>query len=126
MKLIDQTEQLLAECEASKTRFFQMRELDATPHFFEEVKPYADSIHHLLNEWKKEVIQWIDENHPKYLHPVQIQNAANAMDLLIVQSFYKETSKKRFIQSVHSVEYTLSTLLRLLRGEQDDQEKTYD
>jgi|SRR5690554_5480663 hypothetical protein len=122
MNLIEKTERLMEECEASKTRFFQMRELDAAPHFFDEVKPHADYIHQLLDEWKAEVIQWIFEHKPKYLHRMQIEHAVDAMNQFVVQSFYKETSKKRFLQSVHSVHYTLSTLLRFLRGEMADEE----
>ena len=57
---------------------------------------------------------------PKYVHIQQIYNVVDAMDQFVVQSFYKETSKKRFIQSVQSVQYTLSTLLTLFRGRRTD------
>lgn len=119
MKLLVQTKFLLNECDVSRNRFIQMRELDATPLFFEEVKPYADQIHQLLNEWKANAIQWIEENKPKYIHIHQIYNVVEMMNEFVVQSFYKETSKKRFIQSVQSVHYILSTFLRLLE-ERDD------
>ena len=33
-----------------------MRELDREPDFFEEVKPYADKYHTLLDEWTEEVL----------------------------------------------------------------------
>lgn len=114
MKLIEQTLVLINECDASRERFFKMRELDATPQFFEEVKPHADYINQLLNEWKQESLQWIEKNQPKYIHEQQLNNVVEAMNQFVVQSFYKETSKKRFIQSVQSVHYTLSTLLRNL------------
>lgn len=39
MELIEQTKQLIYECDASINRFYKQRELDATPQFFEEVKP---------------------------------------------------------------------------------------
>lgn len=53
------------------------------------------------------------------MHESQIQNVVDAMNQFVVQSFYKETSKKRFIQSVQSVHYTLSFFLRYLEGESE-------
>ncbi|BDH61427.1 hypothetical protein MTP04_15570 [Lysinibacillus sp. PLM2] len=120
MELVKITKQLILECEASINRFYQMREMDATPLFFDEVKPYADKIQALLIEFQQLANQWIKENNPKYMHEIQISNAADAMNQFIVQSFYKQTSKKRFIQSVQSVQYTLTTFLRYLEvGDKD-------
>ncbi|KGR90514.1 hypothetical protein CD30_11275 [Ureibacillus massiliensis 4400831 = CIP 108448 = CCUG 49529] len=120
MELVKLTKQLILECEASINRFYKMREMDATPLFFDEVKPYADKIQALLIEFQQLANQWIKENNPKYMHEIQISNAADAMNQFIVQSFYKQTSKKRFIQSVQSVQYTLTTFLRYLEvGDKD-------
>lgn len=120
MTLIDQTKQLIEECDASVNRFFNMRELDAAPLFFEEVKPYADKIQTQLNDWQQSAKEWIRINQPKYIHEVQIANVVDAMNQFVVQSFYKETSKKRITQSIQSVHYTLSNFLRFLEeGEKD-------
>lgn len=114
MELLELTKRLMEECDASRNRFLKMRELGAAPRFFEEVKPHADDIHQLLMEWKELALQWMEENQPKYFHAQQIHNVVESMEQFVVQSFYKETSKKRFLQSVHSVHFTLSTLLRYL------------
>ncbi|RHW39283.1 DUF1798 family protein [Lysinibacillus yapensis] len=117
MQLIELSKRLLNECDASISRFHKQRELDATPQFYEEVKPHADTIHSLLNEWQTLALNWMERSRPKYIHPSQIENVVDAMNQFTVQSFYKETSKKRFIQSVQSVHYTLSFLLRHLEEE---------
>lgn len=114
MTLHEQTEKLLKECENCKNRFHKMREENLSPNFFEEVKPYADSIHQLLLEWKQNVLLWIKDNQPKYVHKQQIESVVDSMNQFVVQSFYKETSKKRFLQSIYSVEYTLTLLLRYM------------
>lgn len=114
MELLEMTKKLIEECDASRNRFLKMRELDATPNFFDEVKPYADEIHELVMAWKASAIQWINEHQPKYMHVQQIENAADSMDKFVVESFYKETSKKRFFQTVHSVCFILTTLSRYL------------
>lgn len=112
--LLEQTKKLLVECEASRNRFYKMRELDATPHFFEEVKPYADQIQSELLNWQQQLNEWINDYQPKYLRSEQVSNVVDAMNQFVVQSFYKETSKKRFIDSIRSVEYTLKVVLRNL------------
>lgn len=114
MTLIEQTKQLIGECDASIERFFKMREMDATPLFFYEVKPYADRIQENLKDWQQAANDWIRINQPKYVHEVQIANVVDAMNQFVVQSFYKETSKKRITQSIQSVHYTLSNFLRFL------------
>ena len=119
MQLIELSKQLLNECDASISRFYKQRELDATPRFFEEVKPHADFYQSVLIDWQENALKWIQENNPKYMHKSQIQNVVEAMNQFVVQSFYKETSKKRFIQSVQSVHYTLSFFLRYLEEESD-------
>lgn len=64
-------------------------------------------------------MNWIKEKNPRYIHKMQIDNVEDAMNQFVVQSFYKETSKKRFLQSVQSVHYTLSFFLRYLMEDSD-------
>ncbi len=125
--MIQQTAQLIDECEQCVSRFWQMREEDRTPDFFQEVKPHADKIHQLLKEWQQEANKWIKQNRPKYMHTQQIASAAESMEQFVVQSFYKETSKKRFLDAIHSTSYTLKIFERLVReGETDANEETND
>lgn len=119
MQLKELTIYLIEQCNEAQTRFFTMRELNAEADFFAEVKPYADKVHERLDLWQQLAKQWRAEFQPKYMHNQQIDQVVDAMNQFVVQSFYKETSKKRFIQSVHSVHYTLTTFLRYLEeGEQ--------
>jgi len=118
--LLQQTSKLIDECEKCVLRFWQMREEDRTPDFFEEVKPHADSIHQLLKEWQQEANVWIQKNRPKYIHTQQIASAVESMEQFVVQSFYKETSKKRFLDAIHSSSYTLEILERVVKETQTD------
>lgn len=114
MTFREQTEKLLQECENCKNRFRKMREENRSPNFFFDVKPYAEIIQALLLEWKQNALLWIKENKPKYVHEQQIESVVESMNQFVVQSFYKETSKKKFLQSIYSVEYTLTLVLRYM------------
>ncbi|EFI69940.1 YppE family protein [Lysinibacillus sp. HST-98] len=127
MLVIQQTSKLIDECDQCVSRFWQMREEDRTPDFFQEVKPHADVIHQLLKEWQQEANKWIQKNRPKYMHTQQIASAVESMEQFVVQSFYKETSKKRFLDAIHSTSYTLKIFERLVKeGEKDAIEETND
>lgn len=127
MQLIELTSYLITQCEEAKNRFFHMREFNLQPDFFSEVKLYADHIHEQLQLWQQLATEWRVKHQPKYMHTQQINQVVDAMEQFIVQSFYKETSKKRFLQSIHSVHYTLSTMLRYLKeGEMNVQQEEDD
>ena len=128
MNIQELTVRLLDECAKCRPRHTLMREEDREPDFYEEVKPYADEVHLLIAEWKSQAERWIREERPRHIHLPQIENAADMMTQFVVQSFYKATGKKRFYQSIQSVQYTLKIILEALKEGQSDgiAEKTQD
>lgn len=122
MELRTYTQQLQTECQDALDRFWEMRSLDKEPDFFNEVKPHADAIHAAIKTWQQLAHLWIKDNHPKNLYVQQIDHAADAMEQFVVQSFYKGTSKKRFTQSIQSVQYTLSIVMKKLEEGDTDVE----
>ncbi|WP_010301016.1 YppE family protein [Kurthia senegalensis] len=106
------TKLILAQCDTSWARFLRFRELEYDPDFFNEVKPYADHIDGVIKEWKQEMEMWIAEEQPKYVRMAQIDNASEQLGQVVVQSFYRKTSKKRFFESIQAVKYTCETILR--------------
>lgn len=114
MQLQTLTQQLQIECQDALERFHEMRRLNKEPDFYMEVKPHVDSIHSAIKQWQQLVHQWIQKERPKNLYAQQIDHAADAMEQFVVQSFYKGTSKKRFVQSIQSVHYTLSICAKKL------------
>ena len=115
LSLLELSKQLLKECDESITRFHLYREKDMDPDFFQDVKPHAYYIDEVLVQWEKLVRTWIQVKRPKYVHPSQIDSLLESMKQFIVQSYYKGTSKKRFLQSVHSSKYTLETIIQAIK-----------
>ena len=114
MTLYTLTNELIQNVEDAVKRYGKMRELDLDPDFFAEVKPYVDEFLGRLKAWQQLADKYVIEYGPKYFHQMQILNIIDAMEQLIVQSFYKKTSKKRFLDSARSVEYSLGKLKRYL------------
>lgn len=117
MSKIENTKELLTICDACEARFYHMRETEHVPDFFEEVKPYADRSHEVIAQWADEMKSWISVSKPLYVHTVQIDSLQESMTQFVVQSFYKETGKKRFILSIRAARYTLQTVLTAMARE---------
>jgi hypothetical protein len=121
MSLLQKTKLIYEESQFCITRHLKMREDDATPDFFETVKPHADHWHMFLINWREESRIWIDQNRPKYIRIQQIDAAIEAFNQYLVQSFYKETGKKRFAQSIQSTCYTLQTFMKAIEQVGEEQ-----
>ena len=117
---IYETKRLIERCEAAETRFFEARELDLTYDFFEAVKPYADETRDELVVWREQMMQFIETHRPKNLYMQQIDHAIDAIEQFVVQSFYQQTSKKRFLQSIQSAKYTLTVAVRKMEEVAED------
>lgn len=120
LSLLQLSNQLMKECDECISRFHLYRELDKEPDFFEDVKPHAYNIDEILIEWEQLVRKWIQVKRPKYVHPSQIDSLLESMKQFIVQSYYKGTSKKRFLSSVHSTKYTLETIVQAIKEVGDE------
>lgn len=120
LSLLTLSKQLLKECDECIIRFETYRAEDRDPDFFQDVKPHAYALDEMLLEWEKIVRTWIQVKRPKYVHPSQIESLLESMKQFIVQSYYKATSKKRFLKSVHSSKYTLETIIQAIKEVGDE------
>jgi hypothetical protein len=51
-----------------------------------------------------------------YLHPNQLQQTEENLEIVAIKSFYKETSQKRQMETFKSVEYVLNQLIGALNS----------
>jgi hypothetical protein len=78
--------------------------------FYSEVKPFADRIHFRVQEWEPMAREWVIQNKPKYLYPIQIKTAAENIGYLGVYVFQKKMKDKRITEMVKSVLYVLNQM----------------
>ncbi|MBE4910240.1 YppE family protein [Bacillus luteolus] len=117
--LIALTNNLLERAEESIHRLESVKgNEDYEPDFFGEVKPYADEVHATLDKWRELTLTWIQKENPKYLYKLQIDTAIENIELLIVQSFYKDTREKRAKETYQSIVYTLKSILDQIHQKQ--------
>jgi hypothetical protein len=80
--------------------------------FYTEVKPFADKMKTISDEWELEAMKWLMSQKPKYIHKQQITVTLENLQIIAVQAFFPKTSYSRFKQTIHSVVYILNEVKR--------------
>ena len=111
------TEQLLDYNQKIVAISRQAHERKREPDFFAEVKPFADQVKQLLDDWKQIAISWVKKAQPKHIHEIQIETVGENIEKISVEAFYPSVSERRIKQFCRSVEYTLSLVLERLEQE---------
>lgn len=91
------------------------REKKEGPDFFETVKPFADEVHGAVQDWEKNVKDWIISEQPKYIHTQQIDSTVENINMVSVQCFYPDTREKRFKGMIQSIRYVLNDTLTKIK-----------
>lgn len=110
-RIIDLSKALLERLDCSLKRFEASKSQGIRGDFHTEVKPFADEVKGLSSEWREAAKSWILEKRPKNLHANQIDTAADYLEVISVQAFFPETSKKRFYDQHQSVEFILNSMI---------------
>lgn len=104
------TQQLLDYMDSISNTFEKVKASKERGDFFTEVKPFADAVKEVNDEWQLLARTWIKENMPKHLHEKQIESTYEQIEMLSVQAFYPDTSRTRFINTLQSVRFILNSL----------------
>ena len=105
------SKKLLVDVETAHKRFQYSKEEGVRGDFHAEVKPFADEVKSASDAWRELAGKWIRANRPKNLHANQIETAADYLEVISVQAFFPETSKKRFLDQLQSVEFILNSMI---------------
>lgn len=110
-RLLQQTEALIQFVKTSDERYKRIKESGLKGDFYTEVKPFADEVKQVNDEWKDAAIFWIAAEMPKNIHQQQIDSCHEHIEVISIQSFFPETSRTRFKNLVSSSIYVLQTIV---------------
>ncbi|MFS0635591.1 YppE family protein [Mesobacillus foraminis] len=113
-ELMIKTKRLLSYNEKALLRFEQAKESGEKGDFYKEVKPFADNVKEEAEIWRKEASDWLMKHPQRNLHTRQILSAAENIEMVSIQAFFPETSRKRFIGHIQSIEFVLNSFLKAL------------
>ncbi|TCN23084.1 YppE family protein [Mesobacillus foraminis] len=113
-ELMIKTKRLLSYNEKALLRFEQAKASGEKGDFYKEVKPFADNVKEEAEIWRKEASDWLMKHPQRNLHTRQILSAAENIEMVSIQAFFPETSRKRFIGHIQSIEFVLNSFLKAL------------
>lgn len=109
-ELRELTEELVEAAEYLLKAFHKAKETGEQEDFYQTVRPYANHIKQLNDRWNELAKQWISVNKPFYLNNKQVDTASDHIEVISIQAFFPQTSKKRFLDAHKSVVYILHAL----------------
>ncbi|MDZ5473217.1 YppE family protein [Bacillus sp. 31A1R] len=102
---------ILEYTEVFLNKFTYAKENGTKGDFFHEVKPFADEVKLVNDQWKDVATKWVLQTRPKNIYVKQIESTHEQIETLSIQAFYSDTSRTRFINYLQSVQYILKVLL---------------
>ncbi len=84
------------------------------PDFYGKVKPFADHVNEVREKWLPLAYEFIQFAKPLHLHPIQIQQTEDNLEVVAIKSFYGKSSLKIQKETYKAVEFTLEQMLRAL------------
>ena len=105
------TKNLIEIVRNAESIYREARENDIHADFHSVVKPFADHVKQLVDEWLMEAEQWVAINKPKYVSPMQIKNTHNNILQVSVHCYFPESSKSRFIKHCNAALFVLEQIL---------------
>ncbi|CAH2715781.1 putative protein YppE [Neobacillus rhizosphaerae] len=111
-EIIYLTEKLLQYNRLFQEYYQRARETGTTEDFHEVIKPFANEVKEVNDQWKEMMKKWLSKTSHKYIHLKQIDSTSEHIDQLAIQSFFSTTSKKRFLDAQRTVEFFLQEILK--------------
>jgi hypothetical protein len=115
-KLKSITTELLQLLEYIKVKYETVKENGKEGDFFLEVRPFAERVKQLLDQWHSLAIHYIQLEQPLYLNESQLITTYDHIEKLSIQCFYPKTSRKLFLNSTRSAQFVLESILINLNG----------
>ncbi|MFO1444648.1 YppE family protein [Bacillus sp. Bva_UNVM-123] len=112
------TIQLLSLVNTVAEKFEDVKKTGKAGDFYTEVKPFADKVKHINDQWRIVALNWIETRKPKNMHVAQIDSTYDQIEAIAVQAFFPETSRTRFTNIVTSIKYILNNIIALVSKEE--------
>lgn len=113
-EILDLTKKLLNYNRLFMHYFEEARETGTSHDFHEVIKPFANEVKEVAQEWGVLMKSWLVINPHKHLHLKQIDTTLEHIDQLSIQAFFPKTSRSRFLNANRTVEFFLLEIVKEL------------
>jgi hypothetical protein len=115
-EIIELTKKLLDYNQLFLRYYQDARDHGINQDFHEVIKPFANEVKSVTDEWSSVMRKWLKNNPQKHLHPKQIDTTSEHIENLSIQAFFPNTSRARFLNANRTVEFFLLEILKELES----------
>lgn len=105
LELIDDLKKLKHRYETS-----EKPEDKRSREFFQLVKEETSSVYNRIQAWEETALSFVKQREAK-VHPQQVISTKENMELLLLNSYYLDAKRKRYMDLYQSVMYVFDSLL---------------
>ncbi|MFS0776343.1 DUF1798 family protein [Neobacillus sp. 3P2-tot-E-2] len=113
-EILELTKRLLNYNHSFMNYYEEAREKGTIHDFHEVIKPFANEVKKVAQEWAVLMKSWLVINPQKHLHLKQIDTTLDHIDQLSIQAFFPKTSRSRFLNANRTVEFFLLEIVKEL------------
>jgi hypothetical protein len=113
-EILDLTKRLLNYNHLFINYYEEAREKGTSPDFHEVIKPFANEVKKVAQQWSTLMKNWLVNKPQKHLHLKQIDTTLDHIDQLSIQAFFPKTSRSRFLNANRTVEFFLLEIVKEL------------
>lgn len=114
-ELYKRTKKLLGYRKFIVDRFEEAKASGIKGDFYQEVKPFADEVKQQTEDWRTDALLWLRNYPQRHIHARQIESTAENLEMVSISAFFPETSRKRFIDHVQSIEFVLNGFAKAIK-----------
>ncbi|EUJ27094.1 Bacterial domain of uncharacterised function (DUF1798) [Listeria grayi] len=118
-ELKEKTEALLEQNEKNWQLYLENRDSQQPFDFYEDMKPFVDEAKRRCDAFLLVALPWVISERPLYLGELQLNQAAENIQMTAVNAFNGKSFYKHFVDHYESSKYTLSKILLLLERKED-------
>ncbi|WP_042457748.1 DUF1798 family protein [Neobacillus dielmonensis] len=111
-QLLNLTEELLTYNQLCLKYFQEVRETQKEQDFYQVVKPFADKVKSVKDEWQVMMKDWVEKKSPKHIHRNQIETISDHIERNSIQAFFPGTSKALFLNANRTIKYFLEEVIK--------------
>lgn len=116
-RLLNVTERLYKYNQLAEEQYLdKTMSKDYEVDFYKVVKPFADEVHAVAEEWKELASLWVRQEDPDFLSPNQIQDTYDNIIISSVIAFQVKTRKRKLLNTTASITYILDIVISHLKN----------
>ncbi|UOY93432.1 YppE family protein [Ectobacillus sp. JY-23] len=87
------------------------KRMEQTADFYTDIKPFVEQTDELVKKWKKEAVEWVRAEKPRFIHIIQIEQAYENLQRNALECFMPHTKVRRFLETHRAIAYVLNNII---------------